>query len=268
MKSYQFKYIFSDEEDLDLELDWTEDINYPFLSPLNIIFYSGKPVGKIAYLTLTYQSVEYAFGTINYSKGEKFIFFFGLKDPRIYDTLSKKRGILSHITLDRDKKNFHIKFQDDQTRAPKFRTTEFENDHYYWFSIALGHPNSLRPLKNLKYDFRTPKSDGTRRINEISYSFDKISHKILTIPENTLFDDEFLNFDFYISTQAVLNNQNIKIIPPTTVLPRTRKGKIYSVDLIETDFKLGICITRMRPRVVLESNLARIYHHDIPKNLL
>ncbi|MHA1195339.1 MAG: hypothetical protein ACTSRH_02445 [Promethearchaeota archaeon] len=267
MKSYQIKYIFYDNEGNELNLDWTGDINYPFLSPFKVLFTEGRPVGKIAYLILKFKGKFYAFGTIVYSKGGRYIFFSAIKNCCIYDSLSEKRGELLHITLNANKDKFHIKFKNTKTIVPIFKTDEIEKDHYYWFSLALKHPSVLFPLKHIKYNFETPKRDGTRRLNEIFFSREDIINKILTIPENKLYDDEFLDFDFYISKQGI-DETNAKLIPPTNIPPRSKLAKLYNVDLIDTDFKLGIIISRMRKREVLGSDLARLYHHEKVKELL
>lgn len=260
-------YVFIDKNGEELNLEWTSDIKYPFLSPFEVLFTKGRPVGKIAYLALEYEKKQYAFGTIVYSESEKFIFFNGLTDSRIHDTLSNKKGELSHIALEANKDKFHIKFKETSTKAPIFRTDEIEKDYFYWFSLALSHPTTLLPLKHLKYKFDAPKGNGTRRVNEIGISYKDITHKILTIPEKKLYDDEFLDFDFYITKQDI-DETNTKLIPPTKIPPRTQMVKMYTVDLIETDFKFGICISRMRPKEALENNLARIYHHEYVRKYL
>ncbi|KKL52692.1 hypothetical protein LCGC14_2282920 [marine sediment metagenome] len=202
-----------------------------------------------------------------YSVGGRFIFFSGLSDSRILDTLSRRKGILSHITLEANKDKFHIKFKDIKKRAPTFRTDEIEKDYFYWFSLALRHPTALLPLKHLNYNFATPKGDGTRRLNEIGNSYKNITHRILTIPKNKLFDDEFLDFDFYITRQDI-DDTNTTLIPPTKVPPRTQQAKLYNVGLIDSDFKFGISISRMKPREILGMDLARIYHHEYVKEYL
>lgn len=149
----------------------------------------------------------YAFGTIVYSEGSRFIYFSGLRHLRIYDTLSEKHGVLSHITLEANKEKFHIKFQDKKTKAPFLKPTEIEENHYYWFSMALTHPKHLKPLKNLMYDFEIPKSAVEKRLSFLNNSYAHITHKILTIPENILYEDEFLDFDFYVSKHSILDNK-------------------------------------------------------------
>jgi len=203
MESYEMQYVFRDINGKKLDLEWTNDINYPFLSPFEVLITKGRPIGKIAYLILEYEEKQYAFGTIVHSVGDRFIFFSGLTDPRIYDTISKKKGELSHITLEANKDKFHIKFKDTKTKAPIFQTDEIEKDYYYWFSLALQHPTVLLPLKHLKFNFDFPKGDGKRRLNELGISRKGIINKILTLPENRLYDDEFIDFDFYITRQDI-----------------------------------------------------------------
>lgn len=199
MKEYQFRYTFYDEEGSQLDLECTDDINYPFLSPLEITFKEGKPAGKIAFLTLKYEDKDYVFGTIVYSKGERFVFYSGLKDLSFNDTFSKKQGIINHITLEKDKKKFHIKLQDANTEIPIFRPIKIEKDHIYWFSFAMKHPSLLKQLKHLKFNFIVPSSAAKKRLKFIDNSFKEITHKILTLPEEMLYNDEFINIDFYLS---------------------------------------------------------------------
>ena len=267
MESYEMDYVFSNNNGEELDLEWTNDINYPFLSPFEVLLTKGRPIGKIAYLALEYEEKLYAFGTIVYSVGDRFIFFSGVTDPRIYDTISKKKGELSHITLEANKDKFHIKFKDTKTKAPIFRTDEIEKDYYYWFSLALKHPTVLLPLKHLKFNFDFPKGDGKRRLNELGISRKDIIDKVLTLPENKLYDDEFIDFDFYITRQDI-DDKNTKLIPITTMLPRTQQARLYNVNLLDTDFKFGICISRMRPRKALEKDFARLYHHEYVKEHL
>lgn len=261
------QYVFRDINGKKLDLEWTNDINYPFLSPFEVLITKGRPIGKIAYLILEYEEKQYAFGTIVHSVGDRFIFFSGLTDPRIYDTISKKKGELSHITLEANKDKFHIKFKDTKTKAPIFQTDEIEKDYYYWFSLALQHPTVLLPLKHLKFNFDFPKGDGKRRLNELGISRKGIINKILTLPENRLYDDEFIDFDFYITRQDI-DDKNTKLIPPTTMPPRTELARLYNVSLLDTGFKFGINISRMRPRKALEKDLVRIYHHEYVKDYL
>ncbi len=260
-------YVFEDNNGKKLDLEWTSAINYPFLSPFEVLFTKGRPIGKIAYLVLEYEEKLYAFGTIVYSIGGRFIFFSGVIYPRIYDSLSKKKGELSHITLEANKDKFHIKFKNFKTKAPTFRTDKIDKDYFYWFSLSMKHPNILLPLKHLKYNFDSPEGDGKRRLNELGISRNNIIDKVLTLPEKKLYEDEFIDFDFYITKQEI-NDKNTKLIPPTTIPPRTQKAKLYNVDLIDTEYKLGICISRMRPRGVFKKDLAYIYHHEKVKELL
>ncbi|MFX1297353.1 MAG: hypothetical protein ACFFD2_21170 [Promethearchaeota archaeon] len=190
-----------------------------------------------------------------------------MTDLQIYDTISKKKGELSHITLEANKDKFHIKFKDTKTKAPIFRTDEIEKDYYYWFSLALQHPAVLQPLKHLKFNFNFPKGDGKRRLNELGISRKGIIDKILTLLENKLYDDEFIDFDFYITRQDI-DDKNTKLIPPTTMPPRTQLARLYNVSLLDTNFKFGINISRMRPRKALENDLVRIYHHEYVKEYL
>jgi len=169
---------------------------------------------------------------------------------------------MTHITLEKDKKKFHIKLQDANTKIPIFRPIEIEKDHIYWFSFAIKYPSLLKQLKHLKFNSIVPSSAAEKRWKFIDNSFKEITHKILTLPEDMLYDDEFINIDFYLSKKPVLNSDNIKLIPPVKITPRTRKGKIYSLDLLETDYKLGICVTRWRPRNALENDPARIYANE------
>lgn len=111
------------------------------------------------------------------------------------------------------------------------------------------------------------KGDGKRRLNELGISRKDIIDKVLTFPEKRLYDDEFIDFDFYITKQEI-DFKNTKLIPPTTMSARTQQAKLYNVDLIDTDYKLGICISRIRPREVFKKDLARIYYHEKVKELL
>jgi len=259
MKNLEFRYTFFDDNDK--KLDWISNIDYPFLQPFKILIKQGRPVGKTIYLVLVHQNEFYAFGTLNYTKGERFIFFPGIKDTNFTDNLSGVKGILDHITCERNKKSFHIKLRNKSRKVPKFPITEIYPDHFYWFSLALGDPNYLQKLKNLRYIFSAPKSDSTRRLNELMFCFQDLIHHIISPPENKLFDDEFLNFNFFISKDKVFNQKNIKIISPIKVLPRKSIGKIYELDLLETDFKIVINLSRLRYRSILEKDMARIYHN-------
>ena len=259
MVDLEFRYIFFDNDYI--KLNWISDINYPFLQSLQILIKQGKPVGKTIFLLLECQKEFYAFGSLNYTKGERFIFFPGIKDTNISDTFSGVKGILDHITCEKDKKSFHLKLRNNTKRMPKFPITEIYPDHFYWFSIALRNPDFLQKLKNLRYTFSVPKSDSTRRLDELMSCFQDVIHHIINPPENKLFDDEFLNFNFYISRDKVFNQENIKIISPTKTLPRKSIGKIYEIDLLETDFKIVVNLSRLRYRNILGEDMSRIYHN-------
>ncbi len=69
------KYTFPNELKEKCKVGFTKDLNYPFLKPFEILFNERKPVGKINFQVLKIDNECFALGSLNYSKGKRFIFF-------------------------------------------------------------------------------------------------------------------------------------------------------------------------------------------------
>ncbi len=263
MTNFMIQYKFPDEISKKFKLETTNDINYPYLIPFEILFNEGKPVGKINYLVLQFEDKFYALGTLNYSRRGRYIFFTGLSDTKVYNSKYKISGEILHLTCEWDLKSFHIKIKDNSKIIPKYPITKINEGHYYWFSLSIKYPEYLKLLKNFEYEFSTPDNDTQRRINEFLKGSENMVHKILTLPEKgTLDNDEFINFNFYISHMDYFDRRNIKIICPFGQPPKNfeSKGKIYEVDLKDTDYKIIINVSKIRYRKNLGNDKARIFH--------
>jgi len=256
------KYSFPKELKKKCKVGFTNDINYPFLKPFKILFYEGKPVGKINFQVLKLGNECFAFGTLNYSKGNRFIFFPGLADTKVYDTQYKISGGLEHITCDWNLNSFHFKLKTKKERIPDYPVTKIQEGHYYWFTFTLKSPEYLQKVKDFEYQFTVPDTDKERRALEFFASIEEMENKIITLPGKKLNPDEFLNFNFYISLMDCFDEKNIKVLCRFGEPPEGFKidAKIYEIDLKDTDYKIVMCVSRHRFRSNLGMDKARIYH--------
>ena len=262
MTDLMIKYTFPKELKKRCKVGFTNDINYPFLKPFEILFNEGKPVGKINFQVLKIGNECFALGSLNYSKRNRFIFFPGLTDTKVYDNQYKISGDLEHITCEWNLSSFHIKLKDSKERIPDYPVTKIQEGHYYWFTVSIQTPEYLQELKDFEFQFSAPDTDQERRISEFLASIEEIENKVITLPGKNLNPDEFLNFNFYISLMDSFDDKNIKVLCPFGEPTEDFKinAKIYEIDLKDTEYKIVICVSRQRIRSNLGMDKARICH--------
>ncbi|MHA1439479.1 MAG: hypothetical protein ACTSPD_18065 [Promethearchaeota archaeon] len=262
MSDLMIRYKLPEEIKKNFKVGFTKDIEYPFLKPFEILFNEGKPVGRINYQILQIGDDCYAFGALNYSKGNRFIFFPGISDTKVYDSQYKISGIIEHITCEWNLNSFHIKLKDSSERIPDYPVTKIQEGHYYWFTLCLQSPEFLQELNEFEYVFSSPESDKERRVKEFLASIDGMENKIIKILEDKLDIDDFVNVNFYISKLDNFDNNNLKVICPFGEPTKDLKSRviIHKIDLIDTDYKIIINVSKQKLRSNLGTDKARICH--------
>ncbi len=202
-------------------------IDNPYLRHFERLVEFGKPPGQYQVIQLKYYSKIYLLGTIVFSQGYRTLFFPGFSKLSIPHPMTNKFHEIHHITCEKSLKNGHLKFRNRKIKFPDFLTKK-ENICYFWFGLSIDKPDVLFNRYKHRELIKFPKeikSDINRRLKLIN-DFYRTGFGF-NIGEITINQDEFLNFEFFLTKSSNFDNSDFLKIPIASSDADFKEGKDY-----------------------------------------
>jgi len=186
-------------------------IKEPILIPLVRLMKEGKPPGDLFPILIKNDEGFCYFGTIALTKGNRILFFPGLKIPFVYDYNRNIGGTLEHITADETYSKSHVKCKDRDKKLTTLNITEKGPDYFYWFTLAFNNFEVFTQKNQGQITITVPKTDKARREREIVNAYNGGGIYFFELEDIIIKENEFLNFDFYFTKKARTDFSDIKL---------------------------------------------------------
>ena len=169
----------------------------------------------------------YLLGTIVFTPGQRTLFFPGFRKLTIPHPNTKRIHEIHHITCEKSMKEGHLKFRNRNIQFPDFLTEEV-SIYYFWFGLAIDKLQVLFSTPKHKELIKFPskmKNDIDRRLNLIRGFYKKGIG--FDIGERKIEQNEFLNFEFFLTQNQNCNPSDFLRIPLGSHNADFKDGEVY-----------------------------------------
>lgn len=165
----------------------------PLHRSLDQLITTGKPFSRLALTFLSDRGGQLRwFGA--FAEGKRTMFFPGFTTA--FDSIDVRRGPepqlkrsfeLDHLSLEQDRKNWHLTTQGSTDHIGSPSTLALGSGRFLWFGLSFGSLEAFLPVYDrTALEFESPSSDAERRRAVIMAARENAEFPILSLPDGPL----------------------------------------------------------------------------------